>query len=243
MTKPVPDSDMVFPPVRPTLPDVEIFPLFSVTLRPAVTLTLPEVLATLALMRTSLEAPVEASVTWPEPFAVTADPIVSVPPVAVRLMLPWPTVVVIAPEVLRAPVLVIVIASFPVPVLLTPVRVRGFAVSVRLMLPEVEFVPLKTATVLAPFKVCPVAELVVRVPGVLMRPAPDSVMVPVEVRLAPASAMVPVMLMAPVLLMVSVPTSLTPVRVRGFAVFVREMVPEVVFVPLKAATVLAPFKV
>src|SRR5439155_1318870 len=112
------------------------------------------------------------SVTTPEPPAVTAALIVSLPASAVRLMLPV-AAVVIAPVVVTAPVLVT--ATLPPPVSLIPVIVSGLAVFVRLTSPLVVFVALKRATVLAPFSVCPVTELVVSVPPVLKSPPPPSV--------------------------------------------------------------------
>ena len=82
-----------------------MLPPFKVILRPAVAVIIPDVLPTLALNKISLVAPVALSVTLPEPFAVTALPNVSVPPVAVNEILPFDPVV-IAPLVVNAPLLV-----------------------------------------------------------------------------------------------------------------------------------------
>ena len=85
--------------------------------------------------------------------------------------------------------------------------VNGSAVFVREMLPLVVLVALKLVNVLLPPKVKPPTELVVtRAP--LIKPAPDSAIVLVEVKvtllLAPA-ARLPVMLMAPVLFTLTLP--------------------------------------
>src|SRR5205085_791038 len=126
------------------------------------------------------------------------------------------------------------------PVLLMPVRVSGFAVLMSAMLPLVLLVALRLVEGCAGFKVCPVTELVVRVPVVLMRPAPLSLIAPVAplaVRLPappPAAPIVPVMPSAPPLVTVSLPPPvlLMPVIVSGFAVLVSAMVPLVLFVAL-----------
>ena len=82
---------------------VEILPAFSVTFL-AEASVLPQSPPTFALRIMSLPAPVAVRPTVPEPPAVTAAPMVSVPVVAVRLMLPL-AAVVIAPLVVSAPVL------------------------------------------------------------------------------------------------------------------------------------------
>jgi hypothetical protein len=92
-------------------------------------------------------------------------------------------------------------------------------------LPEVVLVPLKEATVLAPFSVVPPTELVVRVPVVVTRPAPVSPTVLDEVRLTPPpppADMVPATERAPVLLIITLPPPVwfTPITVSGAAVFV-----------------------
>ena len=126
-------------------------------LRPAVAVITPEVLPTFALNKISLVAPVALSVTLPEPFAVTALPNVSVPPVAFNEILPFEPVL-IAPLVVNAPLFVTVIS--PVPVSLIPVIVNGAAVLVN-EIPPVALVALKLVTVFAFPKLVPVAETVV----------------------------------------------------------------------------------
>ena len=98
----------------------------------------------------------------------------------VRLMVP--VVVETAPLVRMAPVLLTL--RLP-PLWVTPVIVSVAAVLVRSMSPEVVLVALNEPTVLAPLRVEPPAELVVRRPVVLTRPAPDSTRVPEAVRLTP----------------------------------------------------------
>jgi hypothetical protein len=106
--------------VRETLPLV-LMPPFNVTLSPAVAEITPDVLATLALIKMLLVAPVAVSVTVPEPPAVTVLPRVSVPPKAVNEMAP--ASVLIVPLVVNAPVLAT--TTFPPPVSLIPVIVNG----------------------------------------------------------------------------------------------------------------------
>jgi hypothetical protein len=103
-------------------------------------------------------------------------------------------------------------------------------------------VALKPATAFAPFSVSPPTELTVsRLP--LIRPGLLSETVLFEVSdtllLLPAATL-PIMLIAPVLLIetLPVPVSLIPVTVRGAAVFVRE-IPPPASVALKCVTVLA----
>jgi hypothetical protein len=103
-------------------------------------------------------------------------------------------------------------------------------------------VALKPATAFAPFNVSPPTELTVsRSP--LIRPEPLSETVLLDVSdtllLLPAATL-PIMLMAPVLLIETLPApaSLIPVTVNGSAVFVRE-IPPFASVALKFVTVLA----
>jgi hypothetical protein len=107
-------------------------------------------------------------------------------------------------------------------------------------------VALKLDTAFALFNVSPPTELTVsRSP--LIRPALLSATVPLDVSdtllLLPA-AILPMMLIAPVLLIetLPVPLSLIPVTVKGAAVFVRE-IPPLASVALKLVTVLPLFKV
>src|SRR4051794_230244 len=84
------------------------------------------------------------------------------------------------------------------PVSLMPLTVNVPSEFVRETLPLVELVARKVPTVLAPPRVVPVAEDVVRVPVVLTRPPPDSDSEPLAVRLIalpPDAEMVPVTLM------------------------------------------------
>src|SRR6266404_2135936 len=113
-TLPAPASDTVpAEPVKETFPVVVILPAFNVTAWPAVALIAPDVLPTSALNKISLEPPVAESVTVPEPPAVTVEPKVSVPPVAVKLIVPFEAVE-IAPLVVNAPVFVTAILPLPV---------------------------------------------------------------------------------------------------------------------------------
>src|SRR5437588_799142 len=116
------------------------------------------------------------------------------------------------------------------------VMVSGLAVLVRETSPLVVLVALNVPTVLAPFRVVPPAELVVRVPVVLTRPEPDSDRAPLAVRLTapPPADMLPVTLMLPVLLTVTEPPPpwVTPETVRGAAVLVRDTLPLLVLVAL-----------
>jgi hypothetical protein len=103
-------------------------------------------------------------------------------------------------------------------------------------------VALKLATALAPFSVSPPTELTVS-SAPLIKPEPLSATVLLEVRdtllLLPAATL-PAMLIAPVLLIetLPVPASLIPVTVKGAAVFVSE-IPPFASVALKLVTVLA----
>jgi len=242
LIKPAPASDTVPVPVNETLPLVEMFPAFNVTLRPAVALIAPDVLPTFALNSMSLVPPVADNVTVPDPPAVTALPNVCVP-LEVKLIVPFPPVV-IAPLVVNAPVLFT--ETFPPPVSLIPVIVNGAAVLINAMLPLVVFVPLKLVTVLAPFNVIPPTELAVsNAPPIA--PEPDSAIVLELVKLVlPVPELIaPVIDIAPVLPITTLPPplSLMPVMVNGAAVFVNAILPLVIFVPLKLVTVFALFNV
>ena len=154
---------------RPLVPNAPLPD--SVIAPPAVASIAPDALLTAAL--TSRSPPVESSVTVPAPPAVTTPPIVSVA-VAVRLMPPLAAVVT-APVVVSGPVL---LTLMPPPLSLMPVIVSGLAVSLRLIAPLVALVALKLPTVLAPFSVWPLVELVVSRPLVPKAPLPDSVIAP-----------------------------------------------------------------
>ncbi len=128
-----------------------------------------------------------------------------------------------------------------------PVMVKGPAVLVKAILPLVIFDALKIETALAPFKVSPPTELLVSVPVVLIKPAPLSAIVPLEVKptLFAPPASVPVMLILPVLLTdtAPVPVCVMPVIANGAAVFTKEIKPVPLFVALKLVTVFALPKV
>ena len=106
-------------------------------------------------------------------------------------------------------------------------------------------VALKVPTVFAPLSVCPLTELVVSVPVVLISPTPLWVIepdAPMAVRLTaplPAATIVPVIAINPVLLTVTLPPPdwFTPVIVKDVALLVRAMFP-LVFVALKLVTAL-----
>jgi hypothetical protein len=107
-------------------------------------------------------------------------------------------------------------------------------------------IALKLDTVFAPFRVSPPAELVAS-NAPLIRPEPLSVIAPLDVSdtlLVLPAATLPIMLIAPALLIetLPVPASLIPVTVKGAAVFVSE-IPPFASVALKLVTVLALFKV
>src|SRR5205807_615917 len=98
---------------------------------------------------------------------------------------------------------------------------------------------------LPPFRVVPPTEVMVSVPVVLSRPAPDSLMMALLVRLmgpGPPDT-VPVMLIAPVLPTVTLPppVSLMLPRVSGLAVLVSLLLPLELLPALRSATVFAPF--
>ena len=153
-----------------------------------------------------------------------------------------PEAVLIAPLVVNAPLFVTLIA--PVPVSLIPVTNKAAAVLVR-EIPPPASVALKLVTVLALPKLVPAPEFVVS-NAPLIRPEPLSATVLLEVSdtllLLPAATL-PVMLIAPVLLIetLPVPVSLIPCTVKG-AAFVRE-IPPPASVALKLVTVFALPKV
>ena len=187
-------TPLLLPVPLPPLPWTNTFPVVLWTVTPLMSIPskVPAVVPVGLAIRLRL----------PEPPAVTPAPIV-IPPVVVSPMLPFAAAVVeMAPVTDRFPVWLIVTSDpAAVPLWVMPVTVKVVDVLVRLIAPLVRVGGVEGADGVGTgaIRVVPVAEDVVRVPVVLTRPLPDSVIVLPAVRsIAPEVLLtVPAMLMPP----------------------------------------------
>ncbi len=143
--------------------------------------------------------------------------------------------------VIAAPPVLLIVTLHP-PTSLIPAIVSGAEVLVNDIDPLAVLVKLIVPTAFAPPSVWPVAELVVNVPVVLIKPAPDSVIAALAVIpiAEPPAATEPVMAIEPVLLTVTAaPVCEMPVIVSVAAVFVGEIAPPFALVAFKLPTVFA----
>ena len=138
----LPATTVIVPLLALVLMSVPAVPL--VTAPAAVRLALPAVSVFAPLKLMLLAPPVATNVATPVPPAVTAEPIVNTPVVAVRSTLPLAAVLMV-PEVVKLPVLLTLM--LPPPVWLMPLTVSVPAVLTSCTFPLVVFVALKPVTV------------------------------------------------------------------------------------------------
>ncbi len=267
LIKPAPLSAIVPLEVKPIVlalpaivPVTPMLPVLFTATAPVPVCEIPEIVKPAPLVSDNTPPPVFVALKVETTFAPTnvSPPTETLVRVPVVLIKPEPLSAIVPPEVkptlLAAPAIVPVIPmlpvlftdSVPVPVCEIPVTVNAEPFASDNAPPPV-FVALKLDTRFAPPKVSPPTETLVKVPVVLIKPAPFSIIVPLEFKptLFAPPATVPVIPILPVLLTETapVPDWVTPVMVNGAAVFTKEITPAPLFEPLKLVTVFALPKV